>query len=200
MWKSSKKEEERTPAPAPAPAPAYQPPAPPPAPPVAAVPVVAPVVQPPKTEVQPKMGDIAHIGKSVIIRGELSGSEDLFLDGEVEGSIELKGHALTIGPNGHIKANVHAKEVVVHGRVDGNIRAADRVELKKSAVLSGDIFTQRIMIEDGAYFKGAIDIQKAGAEVKETKPEPKKEAAAASTFSSTSTFTPAAQAPLIETK
>ncbi len=145
------------------------------------------------------MGDIAHIGKSVIIRGELSGSEDLFLDGEVEGSIDLKGHALTIGPNGHIKANVQAKEVVVHGRVDGNIRAADRVELKKSAVLSGDIFTQRIMIEDGAYFKGAIDIQKAGTE---PKAEPKKEnaVAAASTASSGSTFTPAAQTPLIETK
>ncbi|ABF40717.1 protein of unknown function DUF583 [Candidatus Koribacter versatilis Ellin345] len=202
MWKSNKKEEEHKAAPAPAPAPAYHPPAPPPAPPVAAAPV-APVVQPPKMEVQPKMGDIAHIGKSVIIRGELSGSEDLFLDGEVEGSIDLKGHALTIGPNGHIKANVHAKEVVVHGRVDGNIRAADRVELKKSAVLSGDIFTQRIMIEDGAYFKGAIDIQKAGTE---PKPEPKKETAAAAatnatnTFSSSSTFTPASQAPLIETK
>ena len=156
------------------------------------------------------MADIAHIGKSVIIRGELSGSEDLYLDGEVEGSIELKGHSLTIGPNGHIRANVHAQEVVIHGRIDGNIRATDRVELKKSAVLSGDIFTQRIMIEDGAFFKGAIDIQKPDAkgETKhEVKPEPKKEvvaAAAATTnaagFSSTSTFTPAAQAPLIETK
>ena len=155
------------------------------------------------------MADIAHIGKSVIIRGELSGSEDLFLDGEVEGSIELKGHALTIGPNGRIKANVHAQEVVIHGRVDGNIRATDRVELKSSAVLSGDIFTQRIMIEDGAYFKGAVDIQKPEAKP-EVKPEPKKEAAAAAA----STFTPAAPAttaapavtaapataPLIETK
>ena len=151
------------------------------------------------------MADIAHIGKSVVIRGELSGSEDLYLDGEVEGSIDLKGHSLTIGPNGHIRANVHAQEVVIHGRVDGNIRATDRVELKKTAVLAGDIFTQRIMIEDGAFFKGAIDIQKADAK-NEPKPEPKKEVAATATastatgFTATSTFTPAAQAPLIETK
>jgi cytoskeletal protein CcmA (bactofilin family) len=191
MWKSNKKEEERSPAP-----PAVQPA--PPAPPVAAAPVVSPTT--PKTEVHPKMADIAHIGKSVVIRGELSGSEDLFLDGEVEGSIDLKGHSLTIGPNGHIRANVHAQEVVIHGRVDGNIRGTDRVELKKSAVLAGDIFTQRIMIEDGAFFKGAVDIQKPDAKV-EAHPEPKREtaAAASSTFSTPSTFTPAAQTPRIET-
>lgn len=142
------------------------------------------------------MADIAHIGKSVVIRGELSGSEDLFLDGEVEGSIDLNGHSLTIGPNGHIRANVHAQEVVIHGRVDGNIRGTDRVELKKSAVLAGDILTQRIMIEDGAFFKGSVDIQKP-----EAKPEPKREtaAAASSSFSTSSSFTPAAQTPLIET-
>ena len=196
MWKSNKKEEERVPtqpAVQPAPAPKSA------APPVAAAPVVPPPT--PKTEVHPKMADIAHIGKSVVIRGELSGSEDLFLDGEVEGSIDLKGHALTIGPNGKIRANVQAQEVVIHGRVDGNVRGTDRVELKKSAVLSGDIFTQRIMIEDGAFFKGAVDIQKP-----EAKPEPRREAAAAATSSSTFSpststgFTPAAQTPLIETK
>src|SRR3954467_12518858 len=102
----------------------------------------------------------AHIGKSVIVKGELSGSEDLYLDGEVEGSIELRGNSLTVGPNGRVRANVHARDVVVHGKVDGNIRGTERVELKKSAVLNGDIATQRIVIEDGAYFKGAIDIQK----------------------------------------
>jgi cytoskeletal protein CcmA (bactofilin family) len=147
------------------------------------------------------MADIAHIGKSVVIRGELSGSEDLFLDGEVEGSIDLKGHSLTIGPNGHIRANVHAQEVVIHGRVDGNIRATDRVELKKTAVLTGDIFTQRITIEDGAFFKGAVDIQKGEAKT-EAKPEPRRETAAAagSASSTASSFAPLAQKPLIETK
>lgn len=192
MWKSSKKEEEHPPAPRPAPV--YNPP------PAAAAPV-SPAVQP-KVEVSPKMADIAHIGKSVIIRGELSGSEDLYLDGEVEGSIELKGHALTIGPNGHIRANVHAQEVIIHGRVDGNIRGSERVELKKTAVLAGDIFTQRITIEDGAFFKGAVDIQKPEAKV-EHKPEPKRDlvaASAGSSFTSGSTFAPASPGPLIETK
>ena len=106
--------------------------------------------------------DVAHIGKSVIIKGELSGSEDLFLDGEVEGNIDLQDHNLTIGPHGRVRANVTAKDVVIHGKVDGNIHGTDRVELKRSAVLSGDISTQRIVIEDGAYFKGAIDIKKEG--------------------------------------
>ena len=104
--------------------------------------------------------DVAHIGKSVVIKGELSGSEDLFLDGEVEGSIELREQSLTVGPNGRIRANINAKEVVIHGKVDGNISSTERVELRKSAVLVGDIVTQRIIIEDGAYFKGGIDINK----------------------------------------
>jgi cytoskeletal protein CcmA (bactofilin family) len=104
--------------------------------------------------------DVAHIGKSVVIKGELSGSEDLYLDGEVEGSIDLQDHSLTIGPHGRVRANVMAKDVVVHGKVDGNVQGAEKVELKRSAVLVGDISTQRIIIEDGAYFKGAIDIKK----------------------------------------
>jgi len=104
--------------------------------------------------------EMAHIGKSVLIKGELSGSEDLYLDGEVEGSVELKQHSLTIGPHGRVRANIHAREVVVHGKVDGNVTGDERVELKKSAVLMGDIGTQRIVIEDGAFFKGAIDIKK----------------------------------------
>jgi cytoskeletal protein CcmA (bactofilin family) len=117
--------------------------------------------------------DVAHIGKSVLVKGELSGSEDLYLDGEVEGSIELHGHSLIIGPNGRVRANVHAKEVVVHGKVDGNLRATEKVELKKSALLNGDIFTQRIIIEDGAFFKGAIDIQKAAESKSDAKPAAK---------------------------
>jgi cytoskeletal protein CcmA (bactofilin family) len=118
--------------------------------------------------------DVAHIGKSVVVKGELSGSEDLYLDGEVEGSIELRSHSLTIGPNGRVRANIYAKDVTVHGKVEGNINGTDRVELRKSAVLTGDIATQRIVIEDGAFFKGSIDIQKV-----EVKAEPAKAAAAA---------------------
>jgi len=104
--------------------------------------------------------EVAHIGKAVLIKGELSGSEDLYLDGEVEGTIELHQNSLTIGPNGRIRAHVHAREVIIHGKIDGNINGTDRVELKRSAVLVGDISTQRVSIEDGAYFKGSIDIQR----------------------------------------
>jgi cytoskeletal protein CcmA (bactofilin family) len=107
-----------------------------------------------------RAADVAHIGKSVIIKGELSGCEDLYLDGEVEGNIDLRNQNLVIGPNGRVRANVHAKDVVVHGKVDGNVFGTDKVELKKSAVLNGDISTLRIVIEDGAFFKGAIDIRK----------------------------------------
>jgi len=105
-------------------------------------------------------GDVAHIGSSVVIKGELSGSEDLYLDGEVEGSIDLQNNNLVIGPNGKVRANVFAKDVTIHGKVDGTVTGVTRVELKKSAVLNGDINTHRIVIEDGAFFKGAIDIRK----------------------------------------
>lgn len=110
----------------------------------------------------PKTGDFAHIGKSVTIKGELSGSEDLYIDGKVEGSIELKGNSLTIGPNGQVHANVNAKSVTVQGKLDGNIRATEHTQLRSSAVAVGDITSQRLSIEDGAYFKGKIDIQKDG--------------------------------------
>ncbi len=107
-----------------------------------------------------RSSEIATIGKSVVVKGELSGSEDLVVDGEVEGSIALRGQSLTIGPNGRVRANIEARNVILHGRVDGDIHASDRVELRKSASLSGDITTARISIEDGAFFKGTIDIQK----------------------------------------
>jgi cytoskeletal protein CcmA (bactofilin family) len=125
--------------------------------------------------------DVAHIGKSVVIKGELSGSEDLFLDGEVEGSIELHDHNLTIGPNGRVRANINAKEVVIQGKVDGSISGSDRVELRKSGVLVGDIVTQRIIIEDGAYFKGGIDIRKDNAAANTKDRLPQRESANAST-------------------
>jgi len=103
---------------------------------------------------------LAQIGKSVIVKGELSGSEDLYVDGQVEGSIALKGNSLTVGPNGQVKASVDAKGVVVQGKLDGNIQVSDRVELRKSAVVNGDISAQRISIEEGAFLKGKVDIQR----------------------------------------
>ncbi len=108
----------------------------------------------------PQTAELAHIGKSVVIKGELSGSEDLYLDGQVEGSIELRNHSLTVGPNGKVKANVSAKGVVIQGKLDGSVTASDRVELRKSAVVTGDVTTQRISIEEGAFLKGKVDIQK----------------------------------------
>jgi len=141
--------------------------------------------------------DVAHIGKSVIVKGELSGSEDLYLDGEVEGSIELRGHSLTIGPNGRVRANVNAKDVVVHGKVDGNVKGTERVELKKSAVLNGDISTQRIMIEDGAFFKGSIDIQR-GDKAGDSKAEPKKDAVPAPSMPAPASVFSAGNAPLLK--
>lgn len=103
----------------------------------------------------------ARVGRTVSIKGEVTGDEDLYIDGEVEGSIELRSHSLTIGPNGRIHANIQAREVVVFGRVEGNVQGSERVELKNSSTLNGDIHTQRIVIEDGAFLKGSIDIQKA---------------------------------------
>lgn len=112
---------------------------------------------------EPFRAEVAHIGKSVLIKGELSGSEDLYFDGEVEGSIDLSGHSLTVGPNGRLRAQVRANEIVVHGKVDGNLVGAERVELKRSAVMVGDIVTKRVIVEDGAFFKGKIEIQREAA-------------------------------------
>jgi len=108
----------------------------------------------------PQTGNAAHIGKSVVIKGELSGSEDLYVDGNVEGKIEMRDNSLTVGPNGVVKADVSAKAVVVQGKLNGSVNASDRVELQKSAVVTGDLTTQRIAIEEGAFLKGKVDIQK----------------------------------------
>lgn len=132
----------------------------------------------------PKAAEFAHIGKSVIIKGELSGSEDLYVDGQVEGSIELSGNRLIIGPHGQVRANVNAKGVIVQGKLDGNIRASERAELTKSAVVAGDIATQRVAIEEGAYFKGKVDIQRDGAKAGGVKPAPNTSASAAASSAS----------------
>jgi len=150
------------------------------APAVAATPSTpAPQKETPKTNDSYRT-EVGHIGKSVLIRGELSGSEDLYLDGEIEGNIDLRDHSLIIGPNGRIKATVTPRDLAVHGRLEGNVNATGRVELKKSCTLIGDVSTQRIVIEDGAFFKGAIDIK----ESKETKTEQRKPAVSSSSMGS----------------
>ena len=106
----------------------------------------------------PASGEFAHIGKSVRIKGDLSGSEDIYIDGQVEGSIQLSGNSLTVGPNGRVRANVTAKNVTVGGALDGNIQTSERTELRKTAVVNGDVQTRRIAIEEGAYFKGKLEI------------------------------------------
>jgi cytoskeletal protein CcmA (bactofilin family) len=102
----------------------------------------------------------ASIGKAVKISGQISSKEDLYVDGDVEGTIELREHRLTVGPNGRVVSNVKAREVVILGNVQGNVEASDKLEVRKDARLVGDIKTARIVIEDGAYFKGSIDIAK----------------------------------------
>lgn len=107
----------------------------------------------------------ATIGKSLVIKGEVTGSESLYIDGRVEGTITLPGHRVTIGRNGQIQANVTAKELVILGKLKGNVTISDRVDIRNEGSLSGDVDCQRIAIEDGAYFKGSIDIRKAGKEM-----------------------------------
>ena len=98
------------------------------------------------------------LGRSVTIRGKIISREDLSINGNVEGTIEAKDHRLTIGPNGSVNADIKVREVIVQGSVKGNVEAADKIEIRKDASLIGDIKTARIGIEDGAYFKGAVDI------------------------------------------
>jgi cytoskeletal protein CcmA (bactofilin family) len=101
-----------------------------------------------------------HIGKSISLKGTITGAEDLYVDGKVEGSIDLAKHLVTVGLNGQIQADVTAREVVILGKLSGNVVAADRVEIKSQGALTGDVTCARISIEDGAFFKGGIDIQK----------------------------------------
>jgi cytoskeletal protein CcmA (bactofilin family) len=114
----------------------------------------------------------ATLGKSLVIKGEVTGSESLYIDGRVEGSINLPGNRVTVGRNGVVSANISAREIVVLGKVRGNMTASDRVDIRGEGSLSGDVIAQRISIEDGAYFKGGIDIrrpgQKTNGEAKET--------------------------------
>jgi cytoskeletal protein CcmA (bactofilin family) len=103
--------------------------------------------------------DVVNIGKSVVIKGELNGSEDLTVEGFVEGKIELKQHVLTIGPNGRIKAEVFAKAVIVLGEVVGNITASEKVDIRDNGKVDGNIVAPRVAIAEGAHFRGSVDMQ-----------------------------------------
>lgn len=112
----------------------------------------------------------ASIGKSVVVKGNIISREDLYFDGELEGTVELQEHRLTIGPNGRVQANVKAREIVIIGTIHGNVEASEKIEIRKEAKLVGDIRTARIVIEDGAFFKGSIDIIKQ--EISKPQPTP----------------------------
>jgi cytoskeletal protein CcmA (bactofilin family) len=122
---------------------------------------------PSRTPAAPSTGEQATIGKGLFIKGEINGSESLFIDGKVEGSVNLPGNRVTVGRNGQVSASINAREIVVLGKVRGNVSATDRVDIRAEGSLSGDVSAARISIEDGAYFKGGIDIRKP-----EAKPAP----------------------------
>ena len=134
---------------------------------------------PSSSHYSPDVRGPAVIGKSVMIKGQIFSREDLTIDGEVDGSVELQEHRLTVGPHGKLQAGVKAREIVVLGTIHGNVEASDKIDIRKDAKLVGDIKTARIVIEDGAYFKGSIDI--ARPEVSKPAPQPKPVAAAAPT-------------------
>jgi cytoskeletal protein CcmA (bactofilin family) len=119
----------------------------------------------------PAAGSSATIGKAVMIKGQIFSREDLVIDGEVEGTVEAQEHRVTVGPNGKVQAGVKAREIVVLGIINGNVEAADKIDIRKEARLVGDIKTSRIVIEDGAYFKGSIDITKAEPKQQQAKAE-----------------------------
>ena len=142
MWKRDEAVKPSAPAPAPA---AHQPVS------------TAPAPQPETRRIE---RDVVNIGKSVVIKGELNGSEDLTIEGHVEGKIELKDHVLTIGPNGRIKAQVLAKSVIVLGEVNGNVTATEKVDIRDGGSVDGDIISPRVAIAEGAHFRGTVDMQR----------------------------------------
>jgi cytoskeletal protein CcmA (bactofilin family) len=147
---------------------------------VASQPVSVPaVVQPEARRIE---RDIVNIGKSVVIKGELNGSENLTVEGHVEGRIELKDHVLTIGPNGKIKAQVFAKAVIVLGEINGDITASEKVDIRDGGSVDGDIISPRVAIAEGAHFRGSVDMQRTGVQpVQKAGPVPQPEKVQTST-------------------
>ena len=120
----------------------------------------APVAEPANRAPVASNAEQATIGKGLYVKGEITGTESLFIDGKIEGSINLPGNRVTVGRNGQVTANVTAREVVILGKIRGNVNASDRVDIRAEGSLAGDVAAARISIEDGAYFKGGIDIRK----------------------------------------
>ena len=162
MWNNKKKEDEYTPKVVSTPPPVV------PEPKKEGLPLSTSPVR--TTEFEASRGS-ASIGKSVTIKGQIFSREDLIVDGEIEGGIELNDHRLTVGPNGRVHAGIKAREIVVLGSIEGNVEALDKIDIRKDAKLVGDIKTARIVIEDGAYFKGSIDIVRTETP-KQTQPRP----------------------------
>ena len=135
--------------------------------------------------------DIVNIGKSVVIKGELNGSEDLTIEGHVEGTIQLKDNVLTIGPNGKIKAQIFAKSVIVLGEVIGNVTASDKVDIRDNGSVDGDLIAPRVAIAEGAHFRGSVDMQRKGGAAAV---QPAKPVVVAQTSSSVAAVPPPAQA------
>jgi cytoskeletal protein CcmA (bactofilin family) len=155
MWKRDESVKPTTPPPPATPAAA-------PAAPSAATPAAQP--KDVRTQIE---RDKVNIGKSVVIKGELSGSEDLTIEGNCEGRIELRDNVLTIGPNGKIRAEVFAKSVIVLGEVVGNVTASEKVDIRDNGSVDGDIISPRVAIAEGAHFRGSVDMQRAGVKSQE---------------------------------
>ncbi len=153
MWKPTN-QPNTAPLPNPEPQRSYTPPAP--EPPIVSRPAASSIATPQEQ---------ATLGKSLVIKGEVTGSESLYIDGRVEGSINLPGNRVTVGRNGVVSANIAAREIVILGKVRGNMTASDRFDIRSEGSLTGDVVAQRVSIEEGAFFKGGIDIRKPGQKV-----------------------------------
>jgi cytoskeletal protein CcmA (bactofilin family) len=162
MWKWTRKDESKS-----------TPPIPRAMVPVRSIPSQETVQTVPRMQSVESLGpDATHLGKSIVIRGDVSGGGNVYLDGELEGSVELVDGVLAVGPQGRIRGNLQARSIVVEGRVDGNLYGLERAELKKSATVVGDIYTPRIAIEDGAFLEGDVQVHEAT-----PRPQTKKESA-----------------------
>jgi len=135
-----------------------------------------------------------NIGKSVVIKGELNGSEDLTIEGQVEGKIELRQNVLTIGPNGKIKAQLFAKAVIILGEVTGNVTATEKVDIRDNGSVDGDIAAPRVAIAEGAHFRGSIDMQRSGTASKGGDSKAEQKASASHSASNVQTGQPAGAA------
>ena len=160
MWKPT--QQGQSPSPTPTPEPAAARPVP-----------VQPTLETPRPAAS-SVGEQASISKGLSIKGEITGTESLFIDGKVEGSISIPGNRVTVGKNGNVTASISAREIVVLGKLKGNVTATDRVDIRAEGALTGDVAAARISIEDGAFFKGGIDIRKPDSKPTAVSSEPAK--------------------------